>query len=320
MAVKNTKPYSTPKRTTKKTKTEKKKNNNIEKDLDVTTRIRVDEVRINDVDSLDTSFLEGRNEKRVKKNTRKVKTKILNDNGKKVDVINIIKIILYLGFSIAIILLFAMFIRNNMSKINNNKGNNEAVEIKKKDDKPKVVVDRNYLFVGDFYTDNFNFEDFDLDYHYVKSSDKELTSNMLLSDLENMIYIYNPSKVFINIGYNDLNNGKKMDDIINDLEEIVSSIKNNRSYADIYIQSLYPINTDAKEFDNELVNKIDNDIILKYNKRILAFTKSNKINYLDVYSMLEKNNELDLDYTDDGVNLNEEGYKQVLKVINKVID
>ena len=49
-------------------------------------------------------------------------------------------------------------------------------------------------------------------------------------------------------------------------------------------------------------------------------TKKKDINYLDVYSMLEKKGALDLDYTDDGVNLNLDGYKQVMKVINKIID
>ena len=35
--------------------------------------------------------------------------------------------------------------------------------------------------------------------------------------------------------------------------------------------------------------------------------------------MLIKNNELDKDYTDDGVHLNKKGYQQVYKVIQKVI-
>lgn len=321
MAVKNTKPYSTPKRTTKKLNVDKKKNSK-KKDLDVTTRIRVDEVRINDAESLDTSFLEGRSKKRVNKNTKKVKNKILNDSDKNIDIINIIKIVIYLVFSITVVILFVLFIKNNMSSINNNKNTEKDKDeiTLKKDDDSKVIVDRNYLFVGDFYTESFDFDDFDLDYHYIKSSNNKLTTEMLLSDIENMVYVYNPSIVFINVGFNDLDSGKKIDETIDDLDDIITSIKNNRTYANIYIQSIYPINTKAKDYDSDLIDNINNDIIVKFNKRLLALTKSKKVNYLDVYSMLEKNGELDLDYTTDGVNLNEDGYKQVFKVINKVID
>ena len=74
MSVRSKKPYSTPKRTTKKKKVDSK-------GLDVTTRIRVDEIRLNDSDSLDTSFLEGRVDRQAKKNSKKVTEKILKDNG-----------------------------------------------------------------------------------------------------------------------------------------------------------------------------------------------------------------------------------------------
>ena len=61
-----------------------RKNNNRNKrpvNLENTTRIRVDDTRLNDAETLDTSFLEGRMELKVKKNG-KLKEKILNsDNG-----------------------------------------------------------------------------------------------------------------------------------------------------------------------------------------------------------------------------------------------
>ena len=61
-----------------------RKNNNRNKrpvNLENTTRIRVDDTRLNDAETLDTSFLEVRMELKVKKNG-KLKEKILNsDNG-----------------------------------------------------------------------------------------------------------------------------------------------------------------------------------------------------------------------------------------------
>ena len=61
----------------KKKTTNNKKDNN---DLSVTTRIRIDDTRLNDSDSLDTSFLEGRLGRKAKDN-KKVKDKILKEKS-----------------------------------------------------------------------------------------------------------------------------------------------------------------------------------------------------------------------------------------------
>ena len=304
-------------------KNSKKKNirkNKEESELDVTTRIRVDDVRINDAESLDVSFLEGSNKKRVDKNTKKVKKSILENKRKIVDFENIIKIILFVAVSLTIVVIICFLIKNNL-KDYNKKIEDDKLVVEEKVDEKEMVMDRNYLFVGDFYTEDFPFDEFELDYHYVKSSDKDLTTDSLLEDIETNIYIYNPSIIFISVGYNDLYDGKDIDKIISNLSEIIDSIQNNRQYAKIYIESMYPINKKSELFDKDIVgNNIDNDIINKFNKKLLSLTKKKEVNYLDVYSMLEKNGVLDLDYTDDGVNLNKDGYKQVMKVINKIID
>ena len=91
MSVRKNKPYSAPKRTVK------RKNDNFNKNFDVTTRIRVDEVRLNDSDSLDTSFLEGRVERQSRKDTKKVKENILKDNSKKIKILDNIKRFLFLS-------------------------------------------------------------------------------------------------------------------------------------------------------------------------------------------------------------------------------
>ena len=76
------------------------------------------------------------------------------------------------------------------------------------------IVDDNYLFVGDFSIDKLNKDDFGLDYHYVKSSEENLTTSALIDDLKKKIYDYNPSDVFLNIGMTDLKDNKSIDEII----------------------------------------------------------------------------------------------------------
>ena len=317
------KPYNSVKRNlNNKTKSNNKnKQVNTKDNFDVTTRLRVDDVRLNDAESLDTSFLEGRFEKKVTKNGNKAKEKILKDKSKRRRKIHSIKRFCYfISLLFLIILLIVLFV-NNKNYIFNYLGFNDTKKSKKDVvEETEKIIDDNYLFVGDFYTEKFNFDDYDLDYHYVKSSSSDLDTDDLLDNMKRKIYDYNPSIVFIQIGFNDLDDDKSVDDLINDIEKIINLIKENRPYATIYIESLYPINTDIEDFSDELVDNIDNDKINEFNEKISKIVSKNKVNYLDVYKVLEKDGKLDLNLTDDGVNLNSDGYNQVYKLISSVIN
>ena len=285
MSVRKNKPYSTPKRTVK------RKNENSNKKFDVTTRIRVDELRLNDSDSLDTSFLEGRVglageghyagflegrvERQSRKDTKKVKEKILKDNSKKIKLLDKIKKILFgLAIITCIILLsiyLVNFIKSNhiFSDLDKKENNNVVDE---KDDKKEVSkIDDNYLLVGDYIIDEFNLDDYDLDYHYVKSVNKGLTTRKLADSMNDYVYKYNPSIVFLQVGIYDLNDKTDIKDIINNYKQIIDNIKENRSYADICVESLIPINRNAKDFDEDFFNDdLDNDDIKEFNSKLKA--------------------------------------------------
>ena len=175
--------------------------NRREKNKDISeniTRIRVDSDRINDADSLDVSFIEGRKSKKIKKN-KKARENILKESKDYSKLFSFIKFIIFILFIIGVIVLGNFIIDDiDLFEKNDLKTNN----IDKIDD--KVMVVDNYLFVGDFYLDDMNFEDFL--YHYVKVSNKDYTTLDLLENLEDNIYKYNPSDIFIELGINDINN------------------------------------------------------------------------------------------------------------------
>lgn len=325
MANKVSKSYSSTAKSKKAVSNKSKAKTKNVNNTDVTTRIRIDDVRLNDSESLDTSFLEGRYEKNEKKNSKKVKEKILKDTSKRDHKISVVKKICMIVFIIILIVLFIFLLVCLCSKISDSlkksskKNKEEVVEMKKK--KEKVVVDRNYLFVGDFNTCRFDLEEYDLDDHYVKSCDDDLTTEGLLDDLKTRVFDYNPSIVFIELGIVDMNEDISGDNLIVNYGEIIDQIQNKRPYAEIYLVSIYPINRDVDNFDDEIISKdISNDDIKSVNKRIKKLADTKKINYLNVNEMLLKEDDLDKDYTDNGIYLNEDGYKQVLKVINKVIE
>lgn len=309
MAVRSRKPYSTPKRTTRNKKIDNKK-------LDVTTRIRVDEIRLNDSDSLDTSFLEGRVERQSRNNTKKVAEKILKDNSDRIRKLKVIKRLFFTIALVMCIILLVILLVNFVKEIDFSKKNKTSNNVVQKTEEKEI--DNNFLFVGDFGTEEFNFGNFELDYHYVKKTDKKLTTEKLIDDLNNYIYKYNPSIVFLQVGIIDLDEDKSIDEIIDNYGKIIDSIKENRSYAEIYIESLYPINRDIEDFDDEIIKSdIDNDDIKKLNSRLKTLAEEKKVKYIDLFSALENKGKLDEIYTDNGYLLNDDGYKQVYKYIIK---
>ena len=300
----------------KKTSSKTKKTNSKKttpKKLEDTVRIRIDDERVNDAESLDTSFIEGKKRKKVKENN-KAKEKILTEKKDYSKVFNVIKYILYVLAAVCVVGLGIIALKNNnfFDQVK------EPVEEVKKEKEKEVVLPDNYLFVGDFYTKNMDLEDFL--YPFVKVSDLEYTTSDLLNNIEDDIYIYNPSSIFIQIGYNDLSSGVEESKIISNLDEIIEGIKSNRPYAKIYIESLYPISNIDKEDSEEEVTNITNKDINNLNSKIKKMAKSFDITYIDMYTELLEDEELKDNYTDDGINLNEDGYKRVFKVINRIVD
>lgn len=288
--------------------------------LDFTTRIRIDKDRINDYETLDTSFLEGRIDKKTNKN-KKLKEKILKEkktNNNELDFgaiknfIIILLIIIGVGFSV---MFFSKSILDGKYS-NIDTQENENV-VTKDEENQEEVIDDNYLFVGDFYTKDFNFDDYD--YHYVKVCENDFTTKKVLDDLKNKVYRYNPSILFIQLGIIDLNEDKSVDEIVNNMEEIIDNIKDNRPYTKIYIESLYPINKDADKFDRIISKDILEDDIKEVNKKLKDLTKNKKVEFLDLYSILSDEDKLKDDYSYNGVKLNDDGYNLVREKIEKII-
>lgn len=292
----------------------KNKKTSKKSDLDLTTRIRIDQERLDDSDSLDTSFLEGRISRQVRKN-KKSKEKLLKSSiDRRMADVPIKKIVLLalLASIIISILIFLPSIKFS-SPSNENKKDSDT-----KEEKVEKIIDDNYLFVGDFHTDELDLEELSLP--CVKISDKEYKTSDILDNMKEKIYQYNPSVVIIELGINDLSEEESSDDIISHISEIIDGIKENRPYAEIYLESIYPINRDVEKYDDDILsNSFDDNDIFSINIELKKLAKKKDILYLDVYDKIGEKKQLKSDYTDDGIHLNEEGYKEVLSLIEKVV-
>ena len=138
--------------------------------------------------------------------------------------------------------------------------------------------------------------------------------------MKKMIYDFNPSIVFIQVGSNDLKDNRSIEDITNDYKKIIDNIKDNRPYAKIVINSLLPINKDNDDFDSDRVNDSYSDDVVKLNSELKKLADDKNIDYIDLYNVLSEDNKLIDDYTDNGIDLNDEGYKKIEIEIKKYLE
>lgn len=270
-----------------------------------TTKIRITEDRINDADSIDVSFVDG-NQNKINKE------KLLKEKKDHSFLYGILKsIVLFLVVAVLFVFAF-MYARDNnlLEKVFHIKPQ-VKVQVKEKQVRS---MDYNYLFIGDYHTLGLEFNEFYKP--YVKVSNEDYTTLDILDDLRDNIYVYNPTDVFIELGSNELDDESSISEIVNNLKKIVRGIQNNRSLANIYVESLYPINDTVEGFDSDL----SIEFIKEVNKEIESMCKSLGVTYIDMYKELSVDDLLKEDYTLDGVKLNSDGYRKVFKVINRYIE
>lgn len=186
----------------------------------------------------------------------------------------------------------------------------------------KVVMDENIVFVGDSITYMYDLNKYYDGYNVVNNGiDGEFTWGVL-DDLKDRIYKYNPSKVVLLIGTNDIYKNKSVDEISDNVDKIIKGIKTNRTYAEIYLVSLLPVNRTSDDIINlNMVKNRTNEMIMEINNKYQEIAKKYNITYIDLYSkLIDDDGNLKLDYTKEGLHLNDKGYKVITRVIKNVLD
>lgn len=139
------------------------------------------------------------------------------------------------------------------------------------------------------------------------------TTAGILNRINNIIESQ-PQKLFIMIGINDLNQGILVEDIEKNYQSILEIFKNQIPGANVFIQSLLPVN-------NQLfINQGVNDKIIVLNSKLEDLSKKFSFQYIDLFTVfLDENNQLDAAYTSDGIHLNGQGYLVWQAIIEKYV-
>jgi lysophospholipase L1-like esterase len=274
-----------------------------------------DDVDLDATINLDTSFMEKKDKKKVKKIVDEVvpvpKVDDVYEEKSKSNLIIALLAIACLFFMAFIAYHYLFFDHSEKVKVVTNK--EEVVE---------KVVDNNYLFLGDSITEQYDLKEYFKDYPVVNSGVSGDVTSSIVENMKKRVYDYNPSKVFLLIGINDLRKGNDVSEIVSNTKEIIELIKENRPYSEIYLESIYPINKtdDDKISDSVKDIEFDNEKIIEVNNLLKDLAKDEKITYVDLYNkLIDDDGNLNISYTKDGLHISSEGYECITKELMKYI-
>ncbi len=296
---------------------EKLKDNYDDLDLSKTQQQQLvfDDVDLDATINLDTSFMEKKDKKKVKKIVDEVvpvpKVDDVYEEKNKSTLIIVLLTIVCLFFIAFIAYHYLFFDHSEKVKV-----------VTKKEEVVEKVVDNNYLFLGDSITEQYDLKEYYEDYPVVNSGVSGDYTSSIVKDMKKRVYDYNPSKVFLLIGINDLRNGKDVSEIVSNTKEIIKLIKENRPYSEIYLESIYPINKtdDDKISDSVRDIEFDNEKIIEVNDLLKVLAKDEKITYVDLYNkLIDDDGNLNISYTKDGLHISSEGYECITKELMKYI-
>ena len=174
------------------------------------------------------------------------------------------------------------------------------------------------VFLGDSITSRCDLDKYFPNYNVYNSGIAGNMTKDILDNMENRVFVYNPTKVFILIGTNDLvYSGLDNDGIKNNIEEIINKIYEKNSNTKIYLESIYPVNN---SINKEIVETRTNENIKDLNNKIEKIC-NNKCTYINMYDNLtDKNGNMTRIYTVDGLHLNKIGYKVVASKLTKYLN
>lgn len=144
----------------------------------------------------------------------------------------------------------------------------------------------------------------------------------LLVNINTCIIDLEPSKLFINIGTNDLSNPQvSISRVMENYGKIIAEVKNKVQDVKVYLMAYYPVNYEAASDEMKQCLKIrSNDKIKCANKELSLLARQYHANYIDVNApLLDENGSLKADYTIEGMHINEQGYRAVYPFLKPYI-
>jgi len=155
-----------------------------------------------------------------------------------------------------------------------------------------------------------------------------ITTKELLMVMDECIFDLAPSKIFINIGSNDISNGLdngKKEIFLDNYKEILSLIKEKLPACEVFVMAYYPVNA-QEDFGLEPENQKsmfasrNNANLMTVNEEVKELAKELGFNFINVNEGLTDNKgNLKAEFTVEGVHMWPNAYSVILKNLKKYL-
>lgn len=179
------------------------------------------------------------------------------------------------------------------------------------------------LFTGSSLMEHFPINELLMDYGmenviYNRGIGGFKTDDML-EHMEEQIFGTEPSKIFINIGTNDIGAPDyKLEVLMEKYEKILTQIKERLPETEVYMMAYYPVNEVDKvpegEWGKTLFATRTNENIALANKEVEKLADKMGYHYIDVSEGLrDENGRLKKEFTIEGIHMYANGYRVILE-------
>ena len=184
----------------------------------------------------------------------------------------------------------------------------------------KMVLQGQILFVGSSLMEQFPIYEFllnrKLPYIIYNRGIGGFTTQELLESLDVCIYDLRPSKIFINIGTNDLNSADYVEEsLIRRYRQILEKIREHLPKVKLYLMAYYPVNPEAAagvQYLEAMMRHRTNKRIASANTAIQRLAEEFNAVYIDCNEgITDCKGQLKAEYTVEGLHMYGDGYLPV---------
>jgi len=153
------------------------------------------------------------------------------------------------------------------------------------------------------------------------------TTDDLLASMNECIFDLRPSKIFINIGTNDIGSpaGYNKENLIANYSKIMDQIKDRLPECEVYVMAYYPINAKAdfgmdKSMKDTMFATRTNATIMEANEAVEELSKNHEFNFINVNEGLaDEEGNLKAEFSMEGLHLWPNAYSVILENMKKYL-
>ncbi len=177
------------------------------------------------------------------------------------------------------------------------------------------------IFLGNSITNNWEWAEFFAPSNGAKILNRGIGGDVTAGVLHRLDEVarHTPSKIFLMIGINDLNGQHSNEEIVQNIDRIITTLQKSCPQTKLYLQSILPVN---KEIFKQSSTVQSSDNIRAINAELAKVAQKRGIPYIDLFSlMLDPNTDmLYASYTTDGIHLTATAYLKWIKEITPLVN